>query len=346
MTLQAAAVPTPPAGVVFLHGLTGLRLDSCGAGQSVAITLEYPQEVPPTAVFWRFGPTPDDRSAHWYIRPVTIAAHGVSFTLVDGLTGDDDLTANGSISLLGGVAVSGGSLQDLWWSGSAENGWGMSLIQHGDILFAVIYVYDAAGRPTWYAMPGGKWNAMHTAYSGTLYQPHGAPYFQYDASRLSIGPPTGMATLTFTDSSNATLDYTIGGVSGHKSIVRQLYGAADLSNHGANADMWWGGAMQDGWGIAVLQQYATLFAAWFTYGVDGSPTWFVMPGGAWTTSDTYEGRAYRTMSSAWVGAPYDPSRLQVIDVGSFRFRFSADAASVDYVIDGRSGTLPLSHQPF
>ena len=135
-------------------------------------------------------------------------------------------------------------------------------------------------------------------------------------------------------------------MSGHKSIVRQLYGAADLSNHGANADMWWGGAMQDGWGIAVLQQYATLFAAWFTYDAGGSPTWFVMPGGTWTASDTYEGRVYRTMSSAWVGAPYDPSRLQVIDVGSFRFRFSADAASVDYVIDGRSGTLPLTHQPF
>src|SRR5207244_11661183 len=80
--LLAAAVPTTPPGVVFLQGLTGLRLDSCGAGQSVAITLEYPQEVPPTAVFWRFGPTPDDRSAHWYVRPGPIASHGRAFTLV------------------------------------------------------------------------------------------------------------------------------------------------------------------------------------------------------------------------------------------------------------------------
>jgi hypothetical protein len=53
-------------------------------------------------------------------------------------------------------------LKDMWWSGSAENGWGMSIVQHDDVLFGVIYAYDAGGKPTWFVMPGGDWNAAKT----------------------------------------------------------------------------------------------------------------------------------------------------------------------------------------
>jgi hypothetical protein len=346
MSLQAAAVASAPRGLVFTHGLASLRVEGCGAGQPVAIAIDYPQDVPPTAALWRFGPTLVDRSAHWYMVPVTINGHRISFTVTDGATGDDDITVNGSITLLGGIAVPGGLLQDLWWAGSAENGWGMSIVQHGDVLFPVIYAYDSAGRPTWYAMPGGTWNASHTTYTGTLYQPLGTPYFQYDASRFSAGAPVGTATLTFIDSSNASLDVTIGGVSGHKAIVRQIYGGADLSDRGIHADMWWGGAAQNGWGVAILQQYTTVFGAWFTYDAAGAPTWFVMPTGSWTSANTYEGRMYRTTSSGWLGVPYDATRLQTTDAGSFRLQFNADAATLDYVVDGRSGTLSLSRQPF
>jgi hypothetical protein len=53
------------------------------------------------------------------------------------------------------IAASEAPWQDLWWSGSVENGWGMSVVQHRDQLFSVIYAYDAAGAPTWYVMSGG-----------------------------------------------------------------------------------------------------------------------------------------------------------------------------------------------
>jgi hypothetical protein len=58
--------------------------------------------------------------------------------------------------------------QDLWWSGSAENGWGVSIAQHGAKLFAAIYVYDAQGKPTWYVLPDGTWAAGLKARSGGL----------------------------------------------------------------------------------------------------------------------------------------------------------------------------------
>ena len=46
-------------------------------------------------------------------------------------------------------------LQDMWWAGSAENGWGMSLVQHNDTLFGALYIYDRTGKPIWVVMPGG-----------------------------------------------------------------------------------------------------------------------------------------------------------------------------------------------
>src|SRR5687767_10974277 len=120
--------------------------------------------------------------------------------------------------------VPGSPLQDMWWSGPMENGWGMSVVQHGDRLFAAIYTYDAAGAPTWYVMPGGTWNGAHTAFTGALYSPRGSPYTAYDASHLRPGEPVGSATITFNAVNAASLDFTIGAVGGRKAITRQLFG--------------------------------------------------------------------------------------------------------------------------
>jgi hypothetical protein len=103
---------------------------------------------------------------------------------------------------------------------------------------------------------------------------------------------------------------------------------------------------QNGWGLAVLQQYASLFAVWFTYDASGAPTWFVMPAGSWTNAQTYAGRIYRTTGSAWAGAAYDAAAFKSSDAGSFSLRFDGDDASFDYVIDGQPGSIALSRQPF
>ena len=85
---------------------------------------------------------------------------------------------------------------------------------------------------------------------------------------------------------------------------------------------------------------------WFTYDAAGAPTWFVMPSGFWSDASTYQGRIYRASGSAWLGKTYDAGAFRTTEAGTFRFRFSGDAATFDYTIDGRSGTMPLSRQPF
>ena len=248
------------------------------------------------------------------------------------------------------IAVASGGpadYRDLWWAGAAENGWGMSIAQHGSTIFAAMYIYDASGKPAWVVMPGGAWNASFTDFTGALYSPKGTWFGAYDASRLVAGAPVGSATLHFTSLGTATLSYTIDGVSGTKSITRQPFGVVDSTPVATYGDLWWGGDAQNGWGVAINQQYRTLFSVWYTYDTNGAPAWYVVPGGQWTSAGTYTGTAYRTAGPAWLGRAYDPSALQATPVGSVTFSFTDPSHAVmTYTIDGVTQSKAITRQPF
>ena len=236
--------------------------------------------------------------------------------------------------------------QDLWWSGAVENGWGMSIVQHGDTLFTNLFVYDVNGSPIWYVMPSGSWDASHTAYHGNVYLPKGSPYFAYDASKFNIGGALGSATIAFADANTATLDYTISGATGHKDLTRILFGPDGPPTDQPMADLWWAGSAQNGWGLAVLQQLDTLFMLWFTYDANGNATWFAMPGGEWSARNDYRGTILKSTGAPWLGVPYDASRHTVSAAGTFRFLFGGETATFSYTLDGRAGSIPLSRIPF
>ena len=267
----------------------------------------------------------------------------------DGRMGDYDI----ELAYLGKVVrmpvkAPANPWQDLWWSGLAENGWGMSIIQHRDILFTNIYAYDDAGKPTWYVMPSGEWNAAHTAFSGDVFLPRGAPYSDYDVSRFDVGAPAGRATLTFDGANVASMNYTIQGRSGHKSLTRMFYGEGAASVMQGVGDLWWGGLAQNGWGMSVLQQGRDLFTLWFTYDETGAATWFVMPAGSWIDARTFRGGLYQSAGSPWLGKQYDPSALRMTDLGWYVLHFNEDgSATYQYSMGGAAVvTLPLTRIPF
>ena len=247
-----------------------------------------------------------------------------------------------------GLSTSGApGYQDLWWGGTQESGWGMSITQHGSILFGAMYIYDAQGQPLWAVMPGGTWNAGFTVFTGSLYIPSGSWFGAYDVSRFAANAPVGSATLTFTSASTATLAYTINGVSGTKAIQRQLFGVVDSIPVGAYGDLWWGGGVQNGWGVAINQQYRTLFSVWYTYDTAGRTVWYVVPGGNWTAANVFTGTAYRTTASPWAGAAFDPAVVNAQAVGSVTFTFAdLNTGVMSYTIDAVSGSKPISRQPF
>lgn len=244
--------------------------------------------------------------------------------------------------------------QDMWWGGPTQNGWGVSVIEHGERSFAVVFAYDANGKQTWHVMPFSAWAGGYgRILQSVSYQPHGTPFYAYDASRLVVENGPALVNLSFIGGDQGVLHMDGAHFGGGlertgpgQPIFRQNFTTDPAAPLRGVADMWWGGPSQNGWGIAVHEQPGQLFSVWLTYDGDGNPAWFVMPGGTWTSANTFVGRLYRTSSSAFRETPYDASKLQVMDVGDYRFRFNGDTATFDYSVDGRTGTLALSRQPF
>lgn len=223
---------------------------------------------------------------------------------------------------------------DIWWGGSAESGWGVIIAQKGLQQFNTFYVYDASGKPVWYVMSGGTWNANYTSFTGAIYQPTGAAFSDYDARRWQAGPAVGSGTLTFIDANNAVIDYAINGVQAKKAISRFKFGATDAAAQILVNDIWWAGETENGWGVSIAQQDRSLFAAWYTYDADGKATWFITSGGTWVGT-IYTSQLFATTGSAWLGARYDAAALRTQSVGSVTFNFSdANNAKMTYTVNG------------
>ena len=224
-------------------------------------------------------------------------------------------------------------LSGLWWAGATENGWGVSITHRAASgqKFAALYIYDQQGEPTWYVMPGGVWSDNFSTFTGQLYQPRGPRLDQYNRDALVIGEAKGEMTLRVISATSIALQYRINGNSGSSgnssggSGIKQLQRQA-LSNESIIApadlgDLWWAGMAENGWGLSIAQQANALFAVWYSYDRAGNPIWYVMPSGAWQSSAigrSYVGTLFKTIGSTWIGATYDPLRLQITNVGSLR----------------------------
>jgi cytochrome c553 len=110
---------------------------------------------------------------------------------------------------------------DLWYGGETQSGWGLNIIQHpSNVIFAVMYTYDANGDPTWFVLPGGTWTA-NDKFSGAWYRVTGKPYNQ------AFAPPdvraVGTAELTFFNATEGVLTFTVNGTVVTKPMMRQPF---------------------------------------------------------------------------------------------------------------------------
>ncbi|HJH26072.1 MAG TPA: hypothetical protein C5S37_04680 [Methanophagales archaeon] len=78
-------------------------------GETVTVTITLPSNVPVGTQYWKYGPTPDNPTDHWY--PIPIGSddgdNRITITITDGGIGDHDLTANGEIVDPGGLGTPG-----------------------------------------------------------------------------------------------------------------------------------------------------------------------------------------------------------------------------------------------
>ncbi|MGZ5049005.1 MAG: hypothetical protein ACXWF0_17695, partial [Usitatibacter sp.] len=90
-----------------------------------------------------------------------------------------------------------------------------------------------------------------------------------------------------------------------------------------------------------------IFAVWFTYAADGARTWFVIPGGTWTSPNTFTATMYSTSGPAASEGSFDPRRVTPTIVGSATLTFSdASHGTFAYTVNGVSGAKSITRQPF
>jgi hypothetical protein len=155
------------------------------------------------------------------------------------------------------------SLQDMWWGGSKENGWGVAVAQHKERLFAIVFAYDAVGQPTWYSVSDGRWSGgVGNRFAGSYASPKGTPFYSYDATRLGDLFDTGRygtAVLNFQGEDHGTLDMFSRGAAFSKSIERFDFSKDVASPTRGVGDLWWGGPGQNGWGVSIMEQGRAVF---------------------------------------------------------------------------------------
>lgn len=253
----------------------------------------------------------------------------------------------GSYNLsLSGNSGTAPALQGAWWGGPSENGWGLSFIQHGNTLVAGWYLYNNTGQPTWYIMPGCTWNASFTTCNGNVVAATGSWLGAYNSAQFQSNV-IGTVSFSFTNATTGTMSWVVNGIAGQKNISKIQFGSGNQPTATNYTDVWWGGAAQNGWGVAIIQEGAQLAGAWYTFNQAGQPVWYLFNGGTWTTPTTHTASLFRSTGSPLIGAVYNPNALVTVNAGTVTFSFTgASTANMTYTVDGVTQSKPIERLPF
>ena len=223
-----------------------------------------------------------------------------------------------------------------FWLNPNEAGWGMSITQHDNMIFAALCTYDQAGQPVWYAMPSCP--VSGTGCTSDIYQP------SWNGTGIAV-THVGTGTLTFADANSGRLDVTINGASASKPITRTVFATGDTLPVVDYTDLWWSPS-EPGWGVSLTQQFGAIVAAWFAYDINGKPVWYVAlscpVAGNGCSADLYSVAGGAALTAAWNG-----SNVVIAKVGTVTFAFtSANNGSMSYSVNGVAGNRALARLGF
>ena len=110
ISLDESDLPEENPNVDFPHGLFSFNITRLNPNQTVNITIAFPQNIPTTAQYWKYGPNgsiDNPQPERWYQIPMgsNDGDNIITITLQDGGIGDDDGVANGVIVDQGGPGI-------------------------------------------------------------------------------------------------------------------------------------------------------------------------------------------------------------------------------------------------
>ncbi|HUL97470.1 MAG TPA: hypothetical protein VLT89_15770 [Usitatibacter sp.] len=242
-----------------------------------------------------------------------------------------------------------GALSGLWWN-PGESGWGINFTQRGGNIFAAWYTYDASGNPKWYVASncaGIAANAAGGTCSGTVYEVNGPRFFGVPFTPITAGQVSSAGNLqvTFSDANNASMSFTVTGVSRTVAITRQIFPINPTALPPVNyTDLWWN-PNEAGWGMSITHEYNNILLLWYVYDGNGKPMWYVASN-CTVTGNTCSGTLYRTTGPAF-GPTFDTHQIQVFTVGSATVTFTdPNNAVLNYTVDGVAGTKNITRELF
>ncbi|HEX5130028.1 MAG TPA: hypothetical protein VFV90_09785, partial [Usitatibacter sp.] len=122
----------------------------------------------------------------------------------------------------------GENFGDLWWN-AAESGWGITINQQHNRVFAAWYVYGDDGKPLWVVMPDSILHAeataagLRTVARGDIYTTRGpAEGTPFDPASVVV-TRVGTAAVRFQGEDRAELEYSAFGRTATRQITRQPF---------------------------------------------------------------------------------------------------------------------------
>lgn len=337
-----------------LHKIT-LRVDGQVAGElgmlysrrDVVAVFDFPQSIRPGFTKW----LPIQHIGNTFCVEFDLhAAAGVTtLSYICAVTG---INTAGSSALSSATVTNpdaAGQYTGLWWNPN-ESGWGMSITQHGNMIFAVPYTYDSTGQPTWFAMSSCPILTVGSC-TGDIYEVTGgsSPAVSWNGAGKVVSS-VGTGTLTFDDDNHGRFAYILNGVSGSKSIERQYFSNGTPQFAIDYTDLWWN-AGESGWGVALTQDHGMIFAAWYAYNDKGEAIWFIASSCPLSSNHSSgngcSGDLYQVTGGSPLTATWDGSNKAITKVGSVTFIFfNANNGLMSYTLNGVAGNRTITRHGF
>ncbi len=271
------------------------------------------------------------------VRPTANASYTVIASNSAGAGNTASATVTVTSSALGAPYVG------LWWNPD-ESGWGMSVTQHGNMIFNAFYTYDPSGNPTWYVMSNCPLTGSNC--TGDIYQVvGGTPMTQSWNGANKLVTKVGSGTLNFFDANDGIFNFTINGALGSKVIARQVWLNSGTAANPDYTDLWWN-ASESGWGVALTQQFGVIFAALYSYDGSGKAIWYVASSCV-VAGNACSGSLYQVNGGSPLTGAWSSANKTVATVGTVSFAFSdATNGIMNYSINGVNGSRSITRQSF
>ena len=116
------------------------------------------------------------------------------------------------------------------------------------------------------------------------------------------------------------------------------------------SDIWWN-PQESGWGLTIADHETTMWAVWFTYRQNGTPTWMYMAGGTFTEGKRrFSGDLYQTTGPSYRAA-YASRAITNVKVGTASFDFAPPGfapgvALFNYTVGDVTGSRQIERYGF